>query len=240
MCPFPAYGSIAKHIDPNNRPQGISPDHTHQWTVWVRGINGEDITYWLKKVQFKLHETYSQSLRTIESPGPFEVTETGWGEFEVTMKLWFVPEAGEKPQSIYHNLKLHPYGPDAERQRETKEPIISQTYDEVIFNEPVENFYEILTSGAPPATGRGKGGSKGSKQASINKKGGDRTAEIPYTESANNPFSQQSEAKEMDRLRESNKMVDTLIEEERKKLLEKETTLARLRGEASVLGYKAK
>ena len=104
----------------------------------------------------------------------------------------------------------------------------------------MENFYEILTSGAPPATGRGKG-SKGSKQASINnKKGGDRTAEIPYAESANNPFSQESEAKEMDRLREATKMVDALIEEERKKLLEKETTLAKLRGEASVLGYKSK
>ena len=231
---FLAYGSKAKLIDPNNRPQGISPDHTHQWTVWVRGIDGEDISYWLKKVQFKLHETYSQSLRTIESPNAFEVTETGWGEFEVTMKLWFVPEAGEKPQSIYHNLKLHPYGPDAERQRQTKEPIISQTYDEVVFNEPVENFYEILTSGAPPPSGRGKGGSKGSKQASFNKKGGERSAEIPYAESADNPFSQKSEAKEMDHLGEAKKLVENLLKEERNKLIEREKILVQLRAEAGV------
>ena len=163
----------------------------------------------------------------IESPDPFEVTETGWGEFEVTMKLFFVSEASEKPQSVYHTLKLHPYGPDAERQRETKEPIYSQTYDEVVFNEPVEPFYEILTSGAvQPA--RGKGGSKGSKQAAF-KKGSERTAEIPYAESPDNPFSQKTEAKELDRLGEANRNVEVLLKEEKAKLLEREKILESLR-----------
>ena len=98
-----------------------------------------------------------------ESP-PFEVTESGWGEFEVQLKLYFVPEANEKAQTLWHALKLHPYGPDAEGQKERREAIIAQNYEEIIFNEPVEPFYDILTSGAPQS-GRGKG-SKGSKQAS--------------------------------------------------------------------------
>ncbi|MCJ1311731.1 NuA4 histone H4 acetyltransferase complex and the SWR1 complex subunit [Agyrium rufum] len=229
--PF-TYGSVAKLIDPKNRPLNISPDHTHQWTVWVRGVDGEDISYWLKKVQFKLHETYSQSLRTIEAPEQFEVTETGWGEFEVTMKLWFVNEAAEKPQSIYHNLKLHPYGPDAERQRENKEPIISQQYDEVVFNEPVENFYEILTTGGPPSS-RGKGPSKGSKQASL-KKGNERTAELPYAEGSDNPFSQRSEAKELDRLGVARKQVEQFLKEERVKLQQREEVLVDLKKETGV------
>ena len=221
------FGSIAKLLDPNNRPPNISPDHTHRWTVYVRGVDGEDITYWLKKVQFKLHETYSQSLRTIEAPGPFEVTETGWGEFEVSIKLFFVPEANEKPSSVYHPLKLHPYGPEAERQRASGEPIISQNYEEIVFNEPVEQFYEILTSGAVQPT-RGKGSSKGSKQASF-KKGSERTAEIPVVESADNPYSQRTEGRELDRLNEAIKQVEVIAKEERAKLAEREKILEALR-----------
>jgi len=48
----------------------------------------EDISKYIKKVQFKLHETYTSALRVIEKP-PFEVTETGWGEFEVQIKIYF-------------------------------------------------------------------------------------------------------------------------------------------------------
>ena len=229
-----AYGSIAKLIDPAHRPPNLPSEHTHQWTVWVRGLDNEDITYWLRKVQFKLHETYSQSLRTIESPEAFEVTETGWGEFEITIKLFFVPEAGEKTQSIYHTLKLHPYGPDAERIRENKEPVVSQAYEEVIFNEPVEPFYDILTSGAVQPT-RGKGVSKGSKQAAL-KKGGERTAEIPFNESPDNPFSQKTEAKELDRLNEAMKSVEMLLKKERTKLTAREKELEELRkSEGAVL-----
>ena len=231
---FTAFGSIAKLIDPAHRPPNLPPEHTHQWTVWVRGIDNEDITYWLKKVQFKLHETYSQSLRTIESPEAFEVTETGWGEFEITIKLFFVPEAGEKTQSIYHSLKLHPYGPDAERIRERKEPVVSQAYEEVIFNEPVEPFYDVLTSGAVPPPTRGKGVSKGSKQAAM-RKGGERTAEIPYNESPDNPFSQKMEAKALDRLKAAVMNVEGLLKKERAKLAAREKELEELRKSEGVV-----
>ena len=77
-------------------------------------------------MQFKLHETYANSLRTVESP-PFEVTETGWGEFEVQIKLYFVPEAAEKPQTLWHFLKLHPFGPDAEAMKERRQSVRCQS-----------------------------------------------------------------------------------------------------------------
>lgn len=185
----------------------------------------------MKKVQFKLHETYTNSLRTIESP-PFEVTETGWGEFEVQIKLHFVPEAYEKPQTLWHGLKLHPYGKDAEAQRDRRDSVVSQNYEEVIFNEPVEPLYDILTSGPPPALGpRGKGG-KGSKQASLMKKTGERSAEIPYADSLTNPYSQKTEGAELDRLTEARKTVDAMVLEERAKLDEREKLLSELRGGA--------
>ena len=220
------FGSIAKPIDEAHRPPNISPEHTHTWTVFVRGVEGEDISYWLKKVQFKLHETYSQSIRTIEAPDAFEVTETGWGEFEVMIKLYFVPEANEKSQTLWHALKLHPYGPDAEKQKENKEPIVSQNYEEIVFNEPVEQFYDILTSGPVPV--RGKGGSKGSKQAAF-KKQSERSAEIPHADSADNPYSRETEGKELDRISEARKQVDQMIKEEREKVTKRESVLEELR-----------
>ena len=225
--PLLVYGSIAKPFDVNHRPPGVNADHTHQWSVYLKGIDNEDISYWLKKVQFKLHETYTNPLRTVEAP-PFEVTETGWGEFEVQIKLFFVPEANEKPQIIWHGLKLHPYGPDAEAQRERRDTITSHNYEEVVFGEPVEAFYDILTGGGPPpAPARGKG-SKGSKQA-VMKRSSERSAEIPYAESADNPYSRKTEDAELDRLNEALKVVEGMLKEEKAKLAEQETTLEELR-----------
>ena len=224
------FGSKATPLpaDPALRPPGTAPDHTHKWTVYVRGVDGADITYWLKKVQFKLHETYSQSLRTIEAPAPFDVTETGWGEFEVAMKLFFTPEANEKPQSIYHQLKLHPFGEDKEAAKERGDSVVSQNYDEIVFNEPVEAFFDVLTSGPPPA--KGKAASKSTKL----KKGGDRTAEVPAEDSATNPYSVRTELKELDRLNEAIKQVEALAKEERARLAEREKELESLKKEAGV------
>ncbi|EFW22396.1 NuA4 histone H4 acetyltransferase complex and the SWR1 complex subunit [Coccidioides posadasii str. Silveira] len=223
--PF-VFGSEAQPFDPNKRPPNVPEDHTHQWRVYVKGINDEDISYWLKKVQFKLHETYAQSIRTIEGP-PFEVTETGWGEFEIQIKLYFIPESMEKPQTLWHSLKLHPYGPDAEAKKARRDTITSQHYEEVVFNEPVEQFYNLLTGGAlaPQAQPKGKAG-KGAKQQQPQ---GGRTAEIPYSDSPKNPYSQKSEAKELDKLGEATKMVDRMLKEERAKLAEREAHLAKLK-----------
>ncbi|KAI1931706.1 NuA4 histone H4 acetyltransferase complex and the SWR1 complex subunit [Ophidiomyces ophidiicola] len=219
------FGSEAQPFDPNKRPTGIPEDHTHQWRIFVKGVNDEDISYWLKKVQFKLHETYAQSIRTIEGP-PFEVTETGWGEFEIQIKLYFIPESTEKPQTLWHGLKLHPYGPDAEAQKARRDNIISQHYEEVVFNEPVEQFYNLLTGGTlAPLPSKGKAG-KGSKQQ---QQQSGRTAEIPYSDSPRNPYSQKSEAKELDKVGEATKTVDRMLKEERAKLIEREVYLGKLK-----------
>lgn len=161
-------------------------------------------------------------MRTVEAP-PFEVVETGWGEFEIQIKLYFTPDSGEKPQTLWHSLKLHPYGPDAEGMKERREVVVSQNYEEVIFNEPVEPFYEILTGGVPPGTPappRGKG--KNAKQSG-------RTAEIPLSDSPKNPYSRATEGKELDRMAEAIKTVDQMIKEEKEKLVEREKYLAELR-----------
>jgi len=40
------------------------------------------------------------------------MTETGWGEFDIIIKLFFAAESTEKPLQLVHHLKLHPWGVD--------------------------------------------------------------------------------------------------------------------------------
>ncbi|KAJ4479012.1 yeats-domain-containing protein [Lentinula aciculospora] len=143
----------------------VPAEHTHKWTVAVRSATSapgsdivggaDDLSHFLKRVSFKLHETYPNPMRNIDKP-PFEVSETGWGEFEVHIKLFFVPESGEKAITIYHHLKLHPWSlsgePDSVPPLEVAQkagPIHSWQYDEVVFNDPYQNFLTILTNNPP-------------------------------------------------------------------------------------------
>ncbi|KAG0647537.1 af-9 [Hyphodiscus hymeniophilus] len=141
--PF-VYGTTARPFDPvtNPKPEGVSADHTHSWTVFVKGVDDTDITYWCKKVQFKLHESIPNHVRTIENIAPgetFEVHETGWGEFEISIKIFYVPESLEKPQTMYHQLRLHTYGTEAEKEEmRRKGEIKAWGYEEMVFNEPGE------------------------------------------------------------------------------------------------------
>lgn len=218
--------------------------HTHRWRAFVQGVNGEDVSYWLKKVQFKLHETYQPPIRTIEEP-PFEISETGWGEFEMQIKLYLVPESTEKPQTLYHTLKLHHFGPGAEERTQQREPVLSQNYEEIVFNEPVEQFYDYMTGGTGSSAGnnnsstanakgknaKGKNQSKLAQSSGSSKQaaGGGRTAEIPYSDSATNPYSRKTEAKELDKLAMAYGKVTQMVQEEKESLAEREAELEELR-----------
>ena len=63
--PF-VYGTTSKKFDDvlNPKPEGTPADHTHSWTVFVKGVDDTDITYWCKKVQFKLHESIPNFVRS--------------------------------------------------------------------------------------------------------------------------------------------------------------------------------
>jgi len=218
------YGTEATPFDPEHRPRDAPADHTHRWKVFVRGINNEDVSYWLRKVQFKLHDTYANSVRMIEAP-PFEVEETGWGEFEIAIKFYFTPDSGEKPQQIWHGLKLHPYVGDVERQKRERTRVDSVCYEEVLFSEPVEGFYDVLTGGAAAAQGGGKTGKAGKAGKTSKGESLKGTAEIPERSAAGNKYSREEEGKELDRLGEAVKMVQKLIKEEKDLLVVEEKKL---------------
>lgn len=138
------YGNTAKKLG-DIKPPNAPAEHTHLWTIFVRGPQNEDISYIIKKVIFKLHDTYPNATRTVDSP-PFELTETGWGEFEINIKIHFVDEANEKMLNIYHHLRLHPYYNTGPEPQQPGDEISSVYYDELVFNEPNEQFFEILLS----------------------------------------------------------------------------------------------
>ena len=183
-------------------------------------------------------------------PGkPFSVTETGWGEFDITIKLYYVNESGEKPQTLYHYLRLHPYG----RTDEEKQAMVTQngevrawSYEEQLFNEPYEAFYQLLTAGAVPrgwksSSGAGSGKGKG-KGKSKNKAppplpapdSGDvweRTAMIPNHNRPGQPFSRETEAAEIKKLKEAQAKTEDMTRTLTAEMKDKEELLARLKAE---------
>jgi hypothetical protein len=61
------------------------------------------------------------------------VHETGWGEFDVGIKIYFVDSSGEKPINFFHGLKLHAYKFDSNgKPYSTGEPVNYTLYDEIV------------------------------------------------------------------------------------------------------------
>ena len=79
--------------------------HSHKWTVYLRGPEHEDLSHAIQKVVFNLHPSFKEPVRVLEKP-PYEVTETGWGEFEIGITVHFAEDAGEKPLDLFAPLKL--------------------------------------------------------------------------------------------------------------------------------------
>ena len=97
-----SYGSVAYWL-------GKKADeyHSHEWTVFVRGQNNIDLQEVVESVTFQLHPSFAEPKRVLTEP-PYEVTETGWGEFEIGIEIKFRPEVGEeKEKSVsYTHLTL--------------------------------------------------------------------------------------------------------------------------------------
>lgn len=235
------YGNTARLL--NSEEKKIAPqDHTHKWTVAVRSASSapdsdivggaDDINHFIKRITFKLHDTYPNPTRSVEKH-PFEVTETGWGEFEVQIRITFVPEAGEKNLTLYHHIKLHPWtvtpsvgeSVDNPPTNTFDEPVHSWQYDEVVFHDPYQNFLNILTQNPPTPLSKARSrpvpfhlSNPGSLDAS---KGG-----VPE-------FTTLMEKEEYDRLEEAKKAIMAEQARWREILVEKEKELELLQKQAS-------
>lgn len=64
--------------------------HTHRWTVYVRPTGSVQFTdrSFIRKVVFILHSSFNNPNRVVKEP-PFQLTETGYGGFEMQIKIQF-------------------------------------------------------------------------------------------------------------------------------------------------------
>uniref|UniRef100_A0A1I7VJY1 YEATS family protein n=1 Tax=Loa loa TaxID=7209 RepID=A0A1I7VJY1_LOALO len=72
---------------------------------------------------------------------PYEVTETGWGEFEIQIRIYFV-DVNEKPVTAFHYLRL--FQPQVTLPN-GKTMVAAEYYDEIVFQEPTMPMYKVLS-----------------------------------------------------------------------------------------------
>uniref|UniRef100_A0A7N0U5U7 YEATS domain-containing protein n=1 Tax=Kalanchoe fedtschenkoi TaxID=63787 RepID=A0A7N0U5U7_KALFE len=116
---------------------------SHRWTVYVRGATNEDLGAVVKQVVFQLHSSFNNPTRVVESP-PFELSEAGWGEFEIAITLHFHNDVCDKPLSLYHHLKLYPE--DESGSMSTKKPVVVESFEDIVFYDPSDSFLARIQS----------------------------------------------------------------------------------------------
>lgn len=141
------YGNVARYFGKKREEDG----HTHQWTVYVKPFYNEDMSAYVKKVHFKLHESYTNQNRIVVRP-PYEISETGWGEFEIVIKIHFL-DPNERPVTMYHILKLFHTGATTDTSVEQAKGLVSESYDEIIFQDPTQLMHHMLSNAKPLTMG---------------------------------------------------------------------------------------
>lgn len=114
---------------------------THTWTVYLRSPTEQGLGRVIKSVTFKLHESFPNPNRDVTSP-PFELRESGWGEFEIVIQIHFHDDIQEPPLELLHHLRL---GLDIHGNPQRR-PYVYEVYEEIVFWEPTVELYERLQS----------------------------------------------------------------------------------------------
>ena len=138
--PF-VYGSVAFFLGKKSH-----EDISHKWCVYVRGVNNENISNFIKEVHFILHTSFQNHIRKVDK-WPFELYEVGWGEFDIKIKIFLIDET-MKPLEVVHSLKLYPS--QSHINPSSKRPVVSENYDEIIFVNPKPNIREMLLTKSEP------------------------------------------------------------------------------------------
>lgn len=68
------------------------------------------------------------------------MTETGWGEFDIPITIYFI-DPNESPLSVHQMLHLH-----HKDGLKSNSPVLSEHYDEFVFNNPGLDMAEALNS----------------------------------------------------------------------------------------------
>jgi len=123
------YGTIAWQ-----REKVADQTATHGWLAFVRGAENQDISHTVQSVQFDLHQSFSQPQVIITSP-PFEISNTGWGEFDMCITIHFHQDVHESPLQFLHFLKLY-HDESVSDSGKASLPVIRIVSDDVVFHKP--------------------------------------------------------------------------------------------------------
>ncbi|KAG9395947.1 hypothetical protein J8273_2296 [Carpediemonas membranifera] len=131
------FGNVTRRLDTSVEPEAF----THEFTVFVRGFDNQDLSYLLKSVEVLLHDSMDRPHRVLRKP-PFETSCMCFAESEIAVTLNFVDEAMCAPVTIRFVCFLHP-------QVSTIRPdfFVNQLADTLIFPFPPVQFERILLGG---------------------------------------------------------------------------------------------
>ena len=115
-------------------------DYTHKWICYLRGIDGENLSYLISKVVFHLHPSCGNPNREITA-FPFEIQQMGWGEFEIQLDV-HLTLPGYPIVNLVHQLKLHHTHTGSSQV--SKKPLCSEAYDEFVFPNPDTKLMQLL------------------------------------------------------------------------------------------------
>lgn len=98
----------------------------------------------------EVRESQHMSTRAAVEEPPFEISETGWGEFEILVRIYFA-DPDEKPIDMKHYLKLYPDNTLDIRQIRPPDHfkqhcVVQETHDEIIFHKPTDKMRMALNT----------------------------------------------------------------------------------------------
>ena len=105
----------------------------------MRGLDDEDISQFISKVEFHLDASFAQPKVEIEKH-PFSVQQVGWGQFTIGLTIYF-PDPACKPVILEKELWLY----EDDLPPSAKRPIVKEDYNELVFLDPSPNMLALLT-----------------------------------------------------------------------------------------------
>ncbi|XP_070137476.1 protein AF-9-like [Drosophila bipectinata] len=109
---------------------------THDWEIYVQGVNKADISAFVEKVVFVLHESFPNHKRVFKEP-PYSLQEFGYAGFLILVEIHFRNCNDPKIITYQYDLTLHTTGP----------PQHHAQVNSHIFEAPSEEFRAKLMDG---------------------------------------------------------------------------------------------
>ncbi|XP_001965931.3 protein AF-9 [Drosophila ananassae] len=116
---------------------------THDWEIYVQGVNKADISAFVEKVVFLLHESFPKPKRVIKEP-PYALQESGYAGFLLPVEIHFRNRDDPKRITYQYDLVLQSTGPPQHH-------VEVKTH---IFEAPSEEFRtKLMRGGGVPVFG---------------------------------------------------------------------------------------